>query len=65
MRLPLTQVGIRPRPGLKLGFNIGLRRMECGEWVMLTGTGGPTFDLGAAGMLSCREVGGEACRVPW
>jgi len=46
--LPFAALGVKPSPGLKLGFNIGVHRSEGDEWVNLMGTLGPTWDLDGA-----------------
>lgn len=33
LRIPLAAVGIDYAMGIKLGFNIGVRRLETGEWI--------------------------------
>jgi len=37
--LPLDAAGIAYKPGLKLGFNVGVRRTEAGEWIQWFGSG--------------------------
>lgn len=50
-RIPLSAAGIAVRPGLKLGFNIGLLRTEDSEWIVWAGPNGPTWKLAGAGVL--------------
>ena len=47
--IPLASLGVTASPGMKLGFNIGVRRTEKSEWVNLVGTRGATFQLYNAG----------------
>ncbi len=49
--IPLASAGITVRPGLKLGFNIGVRRTETDEWVAWAGTLAPNWALDGAGVL--------------
>jgi hypothetical protein len=47
--IPLSALGVKASPGTKLGVNLCVRRTETREWIMLTGTLGPTFQLYNAG----------------
>jgi hypothetical protein len=49
--IPLAAAGLGYRPGSKLGFNVGALRSEANEWVIRTGTLGPTWQLDNAGTL--------------
>ena len=49
--IPLSVAGIKCKPGLRLGFNVGALRSEINEWVIRTGTLGPTWQLDNAGTL--------------
>jgi len=48
--IPLAAAGLAPRPGLKLGFNAGVRRTQPGEWIQWAGSGA-TYTLDKAGTL--------------
>ncbi len=48
--IPLAAAGIQYRPGLELGFNLGVRRTETDEWIQWVGSGA-THSLGKAGIL--------------
>jgi len=47
--IPLSAAGISCRPGLKLGFNLGVRRAETDEWIQWSGSGS-TWNLPEAGV---------------
>ncbi len=49
--IPLAAAGITYRPGLKLGFNIGVNRTQSGEWAIWVGALGATWRLDEAGYL--------------
>jgi hypothetical protein len=49
--LPLAAAGIEFRPGLTLGFNLGLRRTATAEWIQWFGTGS-TWELDKAGVVT-------------
>ncbi|OGV83613.1 MAG: hypothetical protein A3K19_07755 [Lentisphaerae bacterium RIFOXYB12_FULL_65_16] len=49
--IPLTAAGIEYRPGLKLGFNLGLRRTDTAEWIQWFGSGS-TWELDKAGTVT-------------
>ncbi|MBT7165590.1 MAG: right-handed parallel beta-helix repeat-containing protein, partial [Victivallales bacterium] len=49
-QIPLQAPGIVYRPGLKLGFNVGVRRTEADEWLQWVGSGA-THSLAKAGIL--------------
>ncbi len=49
--IPLAAARIVPRPGLKLGFNLGALRTETGEWLVWAGALGPTTNLDGGGLL--------------
>lgn len=46
MAIPLDDAGIAAGPGMKIGFNIGVRRMESNEWIAWAGTKEANFQLG-------------------
>lgn len=46
MAIPLDEAGIVAGPGMKIGFNIGVRRMESNEWIAWAGTKEANFQLG-------------------
>ena len=48
--IPLSAAGVAFRPGLKLGFNLGVRRTEIGEWIQWFGSGS-TWNLSEAGFV--------------
>jgi hypothetical protein len=50
-RIPLQAAGIADKPGLKLGFNVGVRRTETNEWLQWCGSGA-THTLDRAGVLT-------------
>jgi len=50
-RIPWSATGIDPAKVKKLRFNIGVRKMEDGAWVVWRGTGGYNFDVAKAGVL--------------
>ncbi|OGV66548.1 MAG: hypothetical protein A3K19_23835 [Lentisphaerae bacterium RIFOXYB12_FULL_65_16] len=47
--VPLGAVGIKYRPGLKLGFNAGVLRTETNEWIIWAGALGSTMQLDNGG----------------
>jgi hypothetical protein len=49
--IPFEALGIALKPGLKLGFNIGVRRTETDDWIAWTGTQGPNWQLENAGRI--------------
>ncbi|MBN8215768.1 MAG: right-handed parallel beta-helix repeat-containing protein [Spirochaetes bacterium] len=49
--IPLDAAGIAAAPGMKLGFNIGVRRTESNEWIAFGGTLGANHNLGNARIL--------------
>ncbi len=49
-QIPLAAAGIAYRPGLKLGFNLGVRRTEAKEWIQWSGSGA-TWHLAEAGSV--------------
>jgi parallel beta-helix repeat protein len=49
--IPLEAAGIAYKPGVKVGFNIGIHRTENKEWIQWTGALGATFKLENAGSL--------------
>lgn len=49
-QIPLTAAGISYRPGVKLGFNVGIHRSEANEWIQWCGSGS-TWTLSQAGVL--------------
>lgn len=49
--VPLKAAGIAVRPGLALGFNLGVRRTETDEWLCWTGTGRENWRLDGAGRI--------------
>lgn len=48
--IPLAAAGITIKPGLELGFNVGIRRTETNEWIQWVGSGA-THTLDRAGLL--------------
>jgi hypothetical protein len=48
--IPLKAADIAYKPGLKLGFNVGVRRTEADEWIQWCGSGA-TWRLSRAGVL--------------
>ena len=50
-RIPFEVLDVTPRPGLKFGFNVGVRRMETNEWLVWAGALGPNWQLDNAGTL--------------
>lgn len=49
--IPLSAVGIKVRPGLKLGFNLGALRTDGNEWIVLAGALGSTAQLDNGALL--------------
>jgi len=49
--IPLAAAGITPSPGLRLSFNIGVRRTSTDEWIIRTGSLGASWKLHNAGFL--------------
>lgn len=49
--IPLEAVGVRYKPGAKLGFNLGAWRSEASEWIVWRGALGATYQLENAGTL--------------
>ena len=49
--IPLSAAGVRPQPGLTLGFNLGARRLETDDWLVWTGTGHENWRLDGAGRI--------------
>ncbi len=50
--IPLASAGLHPAAGLKLGFNIGVRRGETDEWIAWAGAMGPNWQLDGTGLLT-------------
>ncbi|MCX7046815.1 MAG: hypothetical protein NTX50_15175 [Candidatus Sumerlaeota bacterium] len=50
--IPLEAAGIRYKPGMTLGFNLGLWRSEGSEWNCWRGAQGATYQLESAGTLT-------------
>jgi len=50
--IPFESLGVKAAPGVKLGFNIGVRRVESDDWLILMGTLGPTWRLEEARILA-------------
>jgi hypothetical protein len=48
--IPLAAAGIQYKPGIELGFNIGVRRLETDEWIKWVGSGA-THSLDKAGIV--------------
>lgn len=48
--VPLDAIGVACRPGLRLGFNAGIRRTQGGEWIQWIGSGA-TYSLDRAGVI--------------
>ncbi len=49
--IPLFGAGITYKSGLKLAFNIGVRRIETKEWIMWSGSMGSTWVVDNGGIL--------------
>jgi hypothetical protein len=49
--IPLEAAGIVPTAGLKLGFNLGVRRAQSDEWLVWAGALGPNWQLDNTGVL--------------
>ena len=49
--IPLAALGIKPAPGLKVGFNMAAFYSEFGEWHCWEGTGAESWHLDQAGTL--------------
>jgi len=49
--IPWAAIGVRPQPGLKLAFNVGVRRVQTDEWVIWVGALGQTWRLENAGFV--------------
>lgn len=49
--IPLEAAGIKVRPGLKLGFNLGSYRSESNEWIIWIGALASTLELDGGGFL--------------
>lgn len=49
-KIPLAAAGITPTAGLRLAFNVGVRRNETGEWIQWVGSGA-TYSVATAGLL--------------
>ncbi|MEI6500228.1 MAG: right-handed parallel beta-helix repeat-containing protein [Armatimonadota bacterium] len=49
--ISLAGAGLAYQPGLKLAFNIGVRRCESDEWIIWQGALGPTWRVDNAGVL--------------
>ncbi|MBI5835022.1 MAG: right-handed parallel beta-helix repeat-containing protein [Armatimonadetes bacterium] len=52
--IPLAAAGLKPGTGLKLGFNIGVRRSETDEWIAWAGANGPNWQLDGTGVIVLR-----------
>lgn len=50
--IPFEAAGLKYKPGMKLGFNLGAWRTEDGEWIIWRGTQGPTHQLENGGKLT-------------
>ncbi|MCC7493979.1 MAG: right-handed parallel beta-helix repeat-containing protein [Fimbriimonadaceae bacterium] len=51
--LPLTVAGLTPRTGLRLAFNVGVRRAASNQWLQWCGSGS-TYSVERAGILELR-----------
>jgi hypothetical protein len=49
--IPLSGAGITYKSGLKLAFNIGVRRIETKEWIMWSGSMGSTWVVDNGGIV--------------
>jgi hypothetical protein len=49
--IPLSAVGAERPAGVRLGFNIGIRRQAAGEWLAWRGTGAQNWRVERAGVL--------------
>lgn len=49
--IPLNAMGLKPTPGSKIAFNIGVFRSECEEWACWEGTLAENWRLDEAGTL--------------
>jgi hypothetical protein len=49
--IPFEAAGIECRPGLRLGFNVGVRRTDPAEWIQWFGSGS-TWELEKAGAIT-------------
>jgi len=49
--IPLAAAGIVVRPGLSLGFNLGVHRPEADGWICWAGALAQTWQVGNAGVL--------------
>ncbi|OGV62482.1 MAG: hypothetical protein A3K19_33545 [Lentisphaerae bacterium RIFOXYB12_FULL_65_16] len=49
--VPFAALEASPQSGLKLGFNVGVRRTESDEWIIWAGALGATWQLNEAGLL--------------
>ena len=49
--VPLANAGITGQRGRKLGFNVGIRRMETGEWIAWAGALSQNWRLDNAGVI--------------
>jgi len=52
--IPLSGAGIKYKPGLKLAFNIGVRRIESGEWIVWCGALGQNWKVQNCGVIVLR-----------
>ena len=48
-QIPLAALGVEPKPGTKLAFNLGVRRTDTNEWVCWAGTNGANWKVAEAG----------------
>jgi hypothetical protein len=50
--IPLEAAGLKYKPGMKLGFNLGAWRAEDAQWIIWRGAEGPTYELENGGKLT-------------
>ena len=50
--IPFEAAGLKYKPGMKLGFNLGAWRAEDAEWIIWRGAEGATWQLDKAGKLT-------------
>jgi hypothetical protein len=52
--IPLAAIGAKAKPGQTLGFNVGIHRLETGDWLIWAGALSQTWLLDNAGVLELK-----------
>jgi hypothetical protein len=55
-RIPWASVGVQPKSGLAMNFNLSVRKTATNEWTMLRATGGSTWRVSEAALLRLQDT---------